>query len=1060
VVYLRTLGESVIEVGEAQIGPGAPHMFAALLYLALECGRRVPRARLQELLFPTSDERSGSHSLRQLLYRMRRMGVELRADGTGVLMPVDAVRADFQQFFAPTDRARGELARISGGFLPAFSPTFSTPFAEWLEQRRAELLARICRTLTAELVEHRRAARWRLAEETARAILSLDLFNEEATLGLAEAMALNGSKLEAVQLLDSYLEEVGQRDRVLRVPATILRRRIAERLAQIPYAASSTFVGRSEALHTLRKRLASARAGDGSACHIWGDAGIGKTRLVSEFARIAVLDGLCVEHMSAQPHDIRRPMGAFTDLVPSLLRLPGALGCSPEAIAFLTKLFRYESNSAAPLSPDAREAELLSANITTAISELLDALTAESAMVLVLDDAQWLDPISLHVVADLVAERKRRALLLVLTSRNADLGMPAKHVERLSTMKLQPLSPAESSAILSDLFRHRGIDAEDELTRWCLGVAAGNPFFLHTLVLHYATTRDFQGIPEPLSILLGQRLNLLNQRARHIFSASAILGRHSTFDNLEAVLGLPKYELLDGLQTLDDLGFIASSGASIAATHALLSDIALRRTPESVRRLLHRNAARVLGQVALDENSATALWDSAEHWLESGDAHSSISALRACARHALEIGQPNDAVGALRRAAELAGTSAALSVVRRELLVACEIAGAWTQMLDVLAAIKRQRAVNGLLLDFDPTYERLELEALLNTSFDPRALVARLVRYTSDDAVPPKERLRGCVLLTAVAEDLLSPELATDAYASALSITDTDDARVHRCEFEMIYHASFGDLDRAAEAALNLLAFAEAEVNLAAQCRMTLTAGGALLRAGRFQEGVSALEACYRLACDHRLATARHRSASNLACVLRDAGRAEAGLAWQQRASAAFEQLDPPDKPAGFFSNCALFAMADGDFALAQDWVSRALKEVAPAQFGHAGLHFRALDLRIRQLANSYDCTEHELQELLDLHLQYRAFGCHDEVMEVLWHALTRKGREKEGDKLLDEYLHQHRRLRWPVTPNLAALAARSCRGLRSVESKEGQLARPCPEMGVTAGGNAAAATS
>src|SRR5688500_18187293 len=108
-------------------------MFAAVLYLALECGRRVQRARLQELLCPTSDERSGSHSLRQLLYRMRRLGVELRADGTGVLMPVSAVAADFQQFLAPTDQARAGLARLSGGFLPGFSSQFSSPFAEWLE---------------------------------------------------------------------------------------------------------------------------------------------------------------------------------------------------------------------------------------------------------------------------------------------------------------------------------------------------------------------------------------------------------------------------------------------------------------------------------------------------------------------------------------------------------------------------------------------------------------------------------------------------------------------------------------------------------------------------------------------------------------------------------------------------------------------------------------------------------------------------------------------------------------------------------------------------------------
>jgi DNA-binding SARP family transcriptional activator len=1039
VVYLRTLGESVIEVGEVRIGPSAPHMFAALLYLALECGRRVPRGRLRELLFPTTDERSGSHSLRQLLYRMRRIGVGLRADATGVLLPVDAVRADFQQFLVPADGARADLARISGGFLPGFAPVFSRPFAEWLEEKRAELSSRMCRVLTGELSEHRRAARWDLAEETARAILSLDLFNEEATLALAEAMALAGSKLEAVQLLDSYLREVGPRDHPLHVSAAILRKRIAERLTDIPYAAGSPFVGRGEALNALRTLLWSARLGDGSACHVWGDAGIGKTRLVSEFARIAVLDGVRVQHMSAQPHDVRRPMGAFTDLVPSLLRLPGALGCSPEAIAFLTKLFRYEGSSSVALSPDAREAELLSANITTAISELLDALTGESAILLVLDDAQWLDPISLHVVADLVAERKRRPLLLVLTSRTADLGMSTKYVERLSTLKLEPLSLDASTALLSDLFRHRGIDAEGTLTQWCLGVAAGNPFFLNALVLHYATTRDLHAIPEPLSVLLSQRLSLLNPRARQVFEAIVILGRHSTLDNLEAVLALPTYELMDGLQILDGLGFIASTGSSISATHALLSDMAMRRTPDSVRRLVHRNVARVLGQFALDENSATALWDSAQHWLEAGDAARSIAALRECARHALDIGQPNDAITALRRAAELAETATQLSAIHRDLLIPAEIAGAWTTILEVVTVIKR--AAGRHSLELDPTLERLELEALFRSSSDPRMLVGRLQRYASESSLSARERLRACMLMIAAAEDLFSEDLARDAFAKAESAGDADDVAAYRREFQVIYHASFGDLDKAVDAARKLLTLADSETSLAAECRMRLTAGGALLRAGLLDEGVAAVETCYAVATNHRLITAQYRAASHLAGVLRDARNVEASIKWHDKASKAFEQLGGRERLAGFFSNCAQFAMAAGDFTLAKEWVARALREVPSAGVGHAGLHFRALELRIKQITDSYDCTDDEIQELLDSHLRYRSFGHHDEVMEAVWHALARKGLNKEGDRLLDEYLHKYRRFRWPLVQGLRTLAEARPPARASLDAEETESA-------------------
>ena len=76
-IELHTLGDAMIKVGDREIRPTAPMVFAALLYLCVERGRRVPRAALQEMLFPETDERSGAHSLRQLLYKLRKLGLSL-----------------------------------------------------------------------------------------------------------------------------------------------------------------------------------------------------------------------------------------------------------------------------------------------------------------------------------------------------------------------------------------------------------------------------------------------------------------------------------------------------------------------------------------------------------------------------------------------------------------------------------------------------------------------------------------------------------------------------------------------------------------------------------------------------------------------------------------------------------------------------------------------------------------------------------------------------------------------------------------------------------------------
>jgi hypothetical protein len=641
-------------------------------------------------------------------------------------------------------------------------------------------------------------------------------------------------------------------------------------------------------------------------------------------------------------------------------------------------------------------------------------------MLMVLEDAQWLDSVSLRVVTDLVAERKSRPLLLVLTSRTPDLPMKSTVGGRLSTWKMQPLSPVESSEVLADLLHRHGLAVDAPMAEWCLDVASGNPFFIHSLVLHYAATREVRAIPEALGALLRERLELISRNARHVFAATAVLARHSTLENIESVVGLARYDLLDALQSLAELGFVEYGGARVTATHALLSDLALAAMPEVVRRLLHRNAAQVLAEVAHVQTSAAALWDAAEHWLETGDGSKSADALRACARHALEIGQPGEAVRALRRASEVASIPADLAAVRDELLLAAEIAGAWTTVLEVLRA--KKNAHPKAVAATDTNLERLELEALLRTSSDPAIVVARLVRYATNETLSPEERLRACTLLVVAAEVLLSEELARNAKSLARLCQSSTDVGTYRLEFEVIYNASFGNLDLASQAARQLVRVADGCANLAAACRLRLTSGCALIRAGLLDEGIEVLEAGYHTATKHRLTTIQYRAANYLAVVFLDARGVVEGRVWHERASTVSEQLERHDGVAEFFSNCALFAIAAGDLDSAKRWVDRATLEVPAAGVGGCGLHFRALALRIKQLAASYDCPSQELDELLGLHLRYREFAHHDEVMDALWHALDRKGRTSEADCLLVEYLSRHRRLRWPLAYGLAHL--------------------------------------
>ena len=131
-IRLRILGESVIQVGETIVDPSATHVFALLLYLAIERGKLVTRSQLASILFPEGSAANAGHNLRQLLYRLRRIGVPLEATGASVRLRAESVVESPESVLK---RGVGETAGTdSRGFtlLPSYSPP-TEPLSRWLE---------------------------------------------------------------------------------------------------------------------------------------------------------------------------------------------------------------------------------------------------------------------------------------------------------------------------------------------------------------------------------------------------------------------------------------------------------------------------------------------------------------------------------------------------------------------------------------------------------------------------------------------------------------------------------------------------------------------------------------------------------------------------------------------------------------------------------------------------------------------------------------------------------------------------------------------------------------
>jgi DNA-binding SARP family transcriptional activator len=874
VVHLSALGAARISIGRSVFTPAATRRFALLLYLINERSAPAPRATLLELFLHDLLPRKANHSLRELLYELRRAGIPLASDADGVALAGASVATDYTDIIGSPSLSDAQLETISAGFLPGYAPNLSDGFGDWLAAFRTRTVFGLTQRLVHELRRARSNDDSSATERIARVCLRLDPVHEEATLALAEMLALGGAKAEAIRLLDRYIVDVGGRSTPLSLPASLLKRRIAERLPQ-RYGVETTlpFVGRDEEMAKLADRLDRARAGESACVVLLGEAGIGKTRIATEFVARSALQGVRFVAATAQPHDTHRPMGAFVDAVPQLLDLPGALGCSPTSMAALRRLTVHDPAAHATTPDYPGQGEEIAVGIARAIGDLVDAITSEAPLILWLEDAHWLDEMSLQMATSLVGGRIARRLLVVLTTRERR-QLTGHCAEHATTIVVRPLASEAAHALATGALAGHAVGADASNLQWLLSTAAGNPFFLVSLLNHVERTGERYSIPKTISELLDQRIAALSLEATNVLEACVLLGKHATIERLVAVMELPHFQLLALLKELEDRRMITKSGELIQASHWLIADSVQRASSPIASELSHRRIAELLEAEARETQSPALLWDCGEHWLATGSSAKAVQIIRECSQHAVEIGRAREGAELLQRAAR-----ATTGSLHRELLEERVRLAATALEWDVVIAgteMLRAAGVTG-------KHDDIEIAELVSNAFraeDTEEISSRFRNCIDSCESTPEHRVQLGVAVIVYCANHDAPELAHEVFEVMNALIGSHDANrsFHPMQFFLVYHACFGDLEIAAAIANEMLA--RSDWSLPQQADATRKASVALWFAGRAGDALNALGRGFELASGSGLSKLKFTLAMMTASIHSDLGDTYQSRRW------------------------------------------------------------------------------------------------------------------------------------------------------------------------------------
>jgi DNA-binding CsgD family transcriptional regulator/Tfp pilus assembly protein PilF len=440
-------------------------------------------------------------------------------------------------------------------------------------------------------------------------------------------------------------------------------RREEENYDTPPSMISPHLVGRASQLESLHLLVEQAKRGEGHMALISGEAGIGKSRLVSEVKSYAATQGYLLLQGNCFPNDIHYPYAPLLDLLRSLYasqqngiivspptkKASTPTGKTPSRREKLERLAR----DIFPLLPEfvpeqttprvSLEPEQEKHRIFAVLANFFISLSASSPILLIIEDVHWSDSTSLDFLHTLARRTKSHPIFLMVTYRHdevrSELSSWLAQIKRerlAQEIKLSHLSRNDVDLMLSALFdpQQTSLDMRrflhGELLDTLYTLTEGNPFFVEETIstmiaagnifyaLGYWNHRSQPAAPIPKSVqdAVQQRTQQMGEAAKRVLTLAAVAGRQFDFVLLQQITQHNEQQLIQILKELVSAQLVIEESAEqFAFRHALTRQAIYSRLLARERSLLHRTIAETMERYS-SETPDTPLEDLAYHFYQ------------------------------------------------------------------------------------------------------------------------------------------------------------------------------------------------------------------------------------------------------------------------------------------------------------------------------------------------------------------------------------------------------------------------------------------------------------
>jgi predicted ATPase len=449
-------------------------------------------------------------------------------------------------------------------------------------------------------------------------------------------------------------------------------------------------IGRAEELRQLMELFTRAYKGRTQVVSLIGEAGIGKSRLLTEFLNRLEAEGL-LDHIALYRTTCSALGSEAYQVLIDFFRTCFALTPDDSAVQARSKIatiLQAIGAQAEPIVPAVEsllgfaeqgvssthlDPEQLKRQLFLAVKEICQCQCRQRPVLLVVEDFQWADAASVELLRSLVDRVADRPLLLLLVARpTAQMGMIYSAKVDATVIRLQPLASEDGEALLEALIGPLVSPFQPALRELLTRRAAGNPFFLEEAVRSLLDTgilkktpagTRFSGdltnleVPTTVQGVVLSRLDSLEPGAKQLLLEAAVIGPSFDLALLRQITARPQ-ELQLHLDTLlradllSEASDVVERPTEYRFRNTLIQEVAYNSLLKKRRTLLHRQVAETLERLhahRLDEH----LSQLAHHYSHSDDRERALRYLLRFGDKAAAIYANQDAIGCYRRALEL-----------------------------------------------------------------------------------------------------------------------------------------------------------------------------------------------------------------------------------------------------------------------------------------------------------------------------------------------------------------------------------------------------------------------